>query len=123
MTSAPSDRVAAARVQDHRNFGMQWTGALDRVAFWSILKADPKLPVAYQFLAYAEDPKQQARLLSGNFLGGFAKGATDGLPAEVQAVSPALPEHLAAGLVVDDGFWRSNEDKLTARFDTWLAAH
>ena len=45
--------------------------------------------------------------------GGLAKGANDGLPPELLAVSPTNPANLGAALPIDEQFWRDNQDKLT----------
>jgi putative spermidine/putrescine transport system substrate-binding protein len=122
MTSAPNLRIAAAGRDAHRHFGIQWTGSLLAIEFWAIAKGSANADPAYQFVGYAEDPHQQAAL-AGVGYGWLAKGAMDGQPPAALAVSPTAADHLAGALVIDDAFWRDNLDKLTGRFNAWLAAH
>jgi putative spermidine/putrescine transport system substrate-binding protein len=120
MTSAEVARVAAADHDEHRNFGLQWNGALLRVESWAITKGSPNTAAAIRLLSFVGDPKLGARLaLVG--LGGLAKGSGDGLPPDLAAFSPGLAANQSAALVVDAQFWRENADKLAPRFDAWLA--
>jgi putative spermidine/putrescine transport system substrate-binding protein len=123
MTSAPSDRIAAAARAGPRNFGMQWTASLGEVKSWAIVKGSPNLRQAIQFLYFAGTPAVEGRLLDLAGVGGLAKGANDLLPPELVAVSPTNPANLGATVRFDSGFWRDNLAKLGLRFDTWLAQH
>jgi putative spermidine/putrescine transport system substrate-binding protein len=119
MTSAPSASIVRANRSGLHGFGVQWTGGLAEVEFWGIVKGTPNLANAQRFLAFAGDPRQQAKLPGLAAVGGMAKGANDGLPPDLAAVSPtANPGGL---LFVDEGFWRDNADKLGQRFAAFLA--
>jgi putative spermidine/putrescine transport system substrate-binding protein len=119
MTSAPSSTIAVANRSAGRHFGVQWNGGLTMRNSLVIVKGSPNTDAAYSLLNFAADPARQRQLTALVPVSGLAKGATDGLPPEVQAVSPAA--HLSAGLLVDDQFWRDNLDKLSQRFNAWLA--
>jgi len=118
MTSAPNTRISAANAVLGRNFGVQWTGGLSRVHYWAVVKGSPNLKPALQFLYFAGTSAIQARLLPN---GGLTKASLDFMPAEAQAVSPVLPANMGAMLPVDEAFWRENGEKLTQRFNAWLA--
>jgi putative spermidine/putrescine transport system substrate-binding protein len=120
MTSAPSDSIVAANRAQHRNFGIQWIGALDGARFWTILKASPNVPSANKFLAFVGDSKTEAKVLTFYAVGGLAKGANDGLPPDLLAVSPSAPANLTGALMIDEQFWRENQERLSKRFDEWL---
>jgi putative spermidine/putrescine transport system substrate-binding protein len=120
MTSAPNGRITVASRTEHRNFGIQWAGSLSTVDSWGVMKGSPNLRQAYQFLYFAGDSAIQARLLPLIPYGGLAKGANDGLPPELLAVSPTNPANLGAALPIDDQFWRDNHEKLTQRFNAWM---
>jgi putative spermidine/putrescine transport system substrate-binding protein len=122
MTSAPSMGIVAANRDEHRHFAIQWAGGLIAIDFWGIVRGSANGDAAYRFLAYAEDPAQQARL-AGTGYGWLEKGAMEGQSADLLATSPTAGDHLAAGLVIDEAFWRDNRAKLGERFDAWLAAH
>ncbi len=123
MTTAPSSRIAVADRVDHRNFGIQWNAGLYQVASWAIAKGSPDLRQAQQFLYFAGMPAAEARLFETAGLGGLARGANDGLPPDVQALSPTVAANLGAAVRVDTNFWHDNLAKLQQRFDTWLEAH
>jgi putative spermidine/putrescine transport system substrate-binding protein len=63
----------------------------------------------------------QAKLIPLIPYGGPAKGANDGLPPELLAVSPTNPANLSVSLMIDDQFWLDNLDRLSQRFNAWLA--
>ncbi len=121
MTSAPSGAIATAARTDSRNFGIQWTSSLYDVLSWAIAKGTPDLRVAQQFLYFIGLPAIEARLVRQSGLVGPAKGLNEGLPPEIQAISPANPPNMTSALRVDAGFWHDNLAKLRPRFDAWLS--
>jgi putative spermidine/putrescine transport system substrate-binding protein len=121
MTSAPNGVISVANRVQNRHFGIQWNGSLDTVDSWAILKGTPNLDAAYRFLAFAGDPVREAQLFALIPYPGLAKGATDNLPQDLAALSPASSANTANALKIDDQFWRDNLDKLSQRFNAWLA--
>src|SRR5579863_1332310 len=121
MTSAFAPPIAQVNRVAHRNFGIQWNASLYEVQSWAIIKGSPNLRQATQFLYFAGTPAIEARLVSLFGDGGLAKGANDGLPPEVAAISPTNPPNLAASVRMDPGFWHDNLPKLLPRFEAWLA--
>ena len=117
MTTAPSASVLLANRGGGHDFGVQWAGGLVEAAYWAIVKGSVHPVEAQRFLAFAADPKVQARLTEAGALGGLAKEANDGLPPDLLAASPTAN---AGTLFVDEAFWRANGDKLQERFDAWL---
>ncbi len=121
FSTAPNGRITAANRTEGRHFGIQWAGSLYTVDSWSIMKGSPNAANALKFLNFAGDPAVEAKLLPLIPYGGLAKGANDGLPAEVMAISPTNPANLNVSLQIDDQFWRDNLDKLSQRYNAWLA--
>lgn len=121
MSSADNVAIAAADAAGHHDFGTQWSGSLDFVESWVILKGSTNIADAYRFLAFAGDPKRQAELTQKLPVGGLAKGAADGLPPAVLAQAPSNPANVKQALPVDEAFWQANLAKLRQRFDAWLA--
>jgi putative spermidine/putrescine transport system substrate-binding protein len=119
MTTAPSGQIAMMAEHDHKNFGLQFTASLWELQSWVIMKGSPSLRMAEQFLYFTGMPAVEQRLLQQSGIAGLAKGLSDGLPADLAAVSPGNPANLAAGLKVDAGFWHDNLPKLRQRFDAW----
>lgn len=120
MTSAPSDQIVRDIQATHRNFGIQWSDSLYDVLSWAMIKGSPNLRHATQFLYFAGTPAIEGRLVELFGLGGLAKGANDGLPPNLLAVSPTSPANLKSGLQIDAGFWHDNLAKLRPRFEAWL---
>jgi len=120
MTSAYAPPIATVNRTAHRNFGVQWTASLYEVQSWAILKGSPNLRPATQFLYFAGTPAIEGRLVGLFGEGGLAKGANDGLPAELTQISPTTSTNLNAAVRMDFGFWRDNQAKLRQRFENWL---
>ncbi|HTW70013.1 MAG TPA: extracellular solute-binding protein [Acetobacteraceae bacterium] len=123
MTTAPAGQIVVADKADHRNFGIQWNAGLYEVESWAIAKATPDLWQAEQYLYFAGTPALEGKLLETAGIAGLAKGANDGLPADVQELSASYAKNLSVGVPIDNGFWHDNLKKLRQRFDAWLAAH
>jgi len=121
MTSAYASPIAMVNRTAHRNFGVQWSASLYQVQSWAIMKGSPNYRQATQFLYFAGTPAIEARLVGLFGEGGLAKGANDGLPAELAQISPTAPANLGAAVRMDTGFWHDNLAKLRQRFDDWLA--
>ena len=120
MTSGPSGPIVTAARLDSRNFGIQFASSLFDVLSWTIPKGGPNLRISQQFLIFTGLPLIEARLIRSNGYVGPAKGLNEGLPPELQAVSPSNPPNMAAALRVDAAFWHDNLGKLRPRFDAWL---
>jgi putative spermidine/putrescine transport system substrate-binding protein len=120
MTSAFASPIATVNLTAHRNFGIQWSASLYEVQSWVVLKGSPNLRQATQFLYFAGTPAIEARLVGLFGEGGLAKGANDGLTAELMQLSPTAPANLGAAVRMDAGFWHDNLAKLRQRFETWL---
>lgn len=121
MTSAPSAQIVRDTQTTRRNFGIQWGDSLVEVLSWAVVKGTPNLRDAMQFLYFAGTSAIEGRLVESSGLGGLAKGANDGLPPNLLAVSPTSPANLKAGLQIDATFWHDNMAKLRQRFESWLA--
>ncbi len=118
MTSALNGAVAAANRTGGRNFGIQWTGSLDEVLNWALIAGRTDTDAAYRLITYAVDPAREAALSALVPYVGLSKGAEDPVAA---ADDPATPAHRNAGVMIDDAFWRDNLDRLSQRFEAWLA--
>lgn len=120
MTSARSGAIVTAARTDSRNFGLQFGSSLYDVLFWAVPKGNPNQRISQQFLYFSAMPLIETRLLRVAGLVGPAKGLNDGLPPELQAVSPSTQANMGGALRVDTGFWHDNLAKLRPRFDAWL---
>ncbi|WP_291297799.1 ABC transporter substrate-binding protein [Elioraea sp.] len=121
MTSSPNGRITNANRTERRDFGIQWAGSLYTIDSWVIMKGSPNTNDAYRFLNFASNPRVQAQLVPLIPYGGASKGANAGLSPELLAASPTNPANLSVSLMIDDQFWLDNLDKLSQRFNAWLA--
>lgn len=121
LTSSYNGRITSANWTEKRNFGIQWQGSLFTIDSWVIMKGSPNTESAYRFIDFAGDPKRQGQMLPRIPYGGTARGANDGAPPDLLALSPSYPANLEAGIKVDDQFWLDNLDRLTTRFNAWMA--
>ncbi|MEJ1974679.1 MAG: extracellular solute-binding protein [Acetobacteraceae bacterium] len=121
LTSAPSRFVVAWNETQGRHFGIQWSGSLSCVDSWALVKGSPNAADALKLLAFMGDPAREAAFAAATHDGVFAKGAADKLTPDQLAASPGNPANIAGTLQVDESFWHDNLEKLSQRFDTWLA--
>jgi putative spermidine/putrescine transport system substrate-binding protein len=121
LTTAPSERIAAANQAGGHHFGVQLPGSLYEIESWGIVKGSPNVVDAQKLLALMGEPAREAKFASIASLGVLAKGATDALTPEQLALSPGNPANLSAALQIDDQFWNDNLEKLNRRFDAWVA--
>jgi putative spermidine/putrescine transport system substrate-binding protein len=121
MTSAPSSEIVDWNETQGRHFGIQWAGNLSTVDSWAVMKGSPNAADAFKLLTFMGDPVRQTAFAAATHDGVLAKGATEKLTPEQLAVSPGNAANLTQGLQVDESFWHDNFDKLSLRFDTWLA--
>lgn len=120
MTSAPSAAIVTAGRSGHRNFAVQWSDSLIDVLSWAVAKGSPDMHDAVQFLYFSGTPAIESRLAAAAAEGGLAKGANDGLPPDLAAVSPTSAANMQGTLRLDAAFWQANLAKLQQRFDAWL---
>jgi putative spermidine/putrescine transport system substrate-binding protein len=123
MTSAASPEIVQAARKLHRDFGLQWAGSLYEVLSWAVAKGTPNARAAIQFLYFSGTPAIEGRLVAADAEGGLAKGANEGLPPDLAAISPTAAGNLQAGLQSDAAFWEANFTKLNQRFQKWMEQH
>jgi putative spermidine/putrescine transport system substrate-binding protein len=123
MTSATSNRIVMANRGEKRNLGLQWAASLYDLLSWAVIKGSPELRPAQQFIYFAGNSGVEARMLRLFGEAGLAKGVTEALPAELQAMSASNPANLSPALRVDSGFWADNQAKLRQKFEAWLGGN
>ena len=85
------------------------------------MKGSPNKAQAEQFLAFAGQPAVQKDLPPRIPYGVSSKQASALVDKAVQADLPTNPEHMAGALQISDKFWLENLDRLTQRFNAWVA--
>lgn len=121
MTMVYNGRIDAANKNDKKNFGIVWDGALYTVDSWVILKGSPNKEAAYKFLDFAGKAENQARFSETIAYGTANKDATSLLQPAVLKDLPTAPDNLKNTLEISVPFWLENIDRLTERFNKWVA--
>ena len=121
LTAAYSGRIAVANRDAGRDFGVVWRGAIRAMGYWAVAHASPNRERALEFLRFAAEPAVQAALPARIPYGVTLRAAAELLPAELRATLPDAPERAAEGLATDDAFWVRHGDRLSRRFEAWLA--
>jgi putative spermidine/putrescine transport system substrate-binding protein len=121
MTSAYNGRITAANKSDKRNFKISWPGHVYAIDSWVILKDSPNKEAGLKFIAFAGDAKRQAELPPMVPYGVTNKDASALIAADVLLDVPTAPDNLGVGLAIDTEFWVDNIEKLTERFNGWVA--
>jgi putative spermidine/putrescine transport system substrate-binding protein len=121
MTMAYNGRIDAANKNDKKNFGLVWNEALYTIDSWVILKGSPNLDAAYKFLDFVGKPENQAKF-SETIAYGTSNKDTAGLLSEaVLKDLPTAPDNFKNTLEMNVPFWLENIDRLTERFNKWVA--
>ncbi len=121
LAVAYNGRIAAANSVDGRDFGIAWAGNLYTVDSWVMMRGSPNRALALDFLRFAGQAAVQAKLPPVIPYGVTARGANALLTRDVLARLPTAPAHMEAGLRIDDRFWVMNLERLTRRFNDWVA--
>lgn len=121
MTVAYNGRVSAANRGDGYNFGISWAGNLVTLDSWVIMKGSANRQPALDFLKFVGQPQVQAGLPARIAYGVTARGANVRLTSDVLADLPTAPANAEGALKLDDRFWVTNLDRLSKRFEDWLA--
>ena len=118
MTSAYNGRLDAANLNDKRNFGIQWNGALYTIDSWVILKDSPNKEArlrVHRLRRQAGDPGEASDAIA---YGVTAKAATPLIDKKRLGDLPTAPENIKNAVQISDAFWIENIDRLTERFNT-----
>lgn len=121
MTMAYNGRIDAANKSDHKNFGIVWDGALYTIDSWVILKGTPNLDAAYKFLDFVGKPENQSKFSETIAYGTSNKDAAALLSPVVLKDLPTAPDNIKNTEEMSVPFWLENIDKLTERFNKWVA--
>lgn len=123
MTSAYNGRIDAANLNDRRNFGIVWNGALFTIDSWVILKGSPNVESAYKYLDFVGKPEAQAKLTPAIAYGPTAAGAAKFIDPKRLPDMPTAPDNMKNIVTIDPAFWLENIDRLNDRFNKWAAAN
>jgi putative spermidine/putrescine transport system substrate-binding protein len=121
MTSVYNGRIDAANKEEGKNFKIVWDGSLYTVDSWVIPRGSQKKDAAMEFIAFASQPERQKELSTRIAYGPTNQNAVEMLPQEVAADLPTAPDNLEGAAENDTEFWVDNLERLTERFNAWVA--
>lgn len=121
MTSAYNGRVTGANKTDGRNFKVVFPGSLYSIDYWVILTGSPHVEQAHEFIKFASEPERQALLPNYVAYGVTHVDAADSISEADLPDLPTAPDNLAVTAQLDTEFWVDNIERLTERFNSWIA--
>jgi putative spermidine/putrescine transport system substrate-binding protein len=121
MASAYNGRITGINRTENRHFKVVWPGSIYAVDSWVILKDAENKDAAMDFIAFASQPENQAKLPQHVAYGLPNMNAASQVPADLQADLPTDPANMEQAVSLDVDFWIDNSEALTQRFNAWLA--
>jgi putative spermidine/putrescine transport system substrate-binding protein len=119
MSVAYSARIRNA-VHDGKPLGFSWNNVQYAIDYWVIPKGAPNKDIALQFFALATSAEHQASYADKEGNGPTNVKASQFLKPDTLAGLPA-GKNLENSFVIDDKFWTDNGDRLTERWNSWVA--
>lgn len=121
MASAYNGRISAANKSQAKNLRMSWNNSIYTVDSWVIMKSSPNKAAAEKFLEFAGASAVQKNLPAHIPYGLPNRYATMLVDRAAWENLPTNPDNLRTALQIDDSYWVANVDRLTQRFNAWLA--
>ena len=121
MTSAYNGRITGINRSEGKNFKVVWPGSIYAVDSWVVLKDAENKDAAQDFIAFASQPDDQAKLPEFVAYGLPVMEAAAKVPAEFAKDLPTDPDNMTDAISLDVDFWIDNTETLTQRFNAWLA--
>ncbi|WP_394704944.1 ABC transporter substrate-binding protein [uncultured Cohaesibacter sp.] len=121
MAASYNGRITSINKTEGKNFKIVWPGSIYAVDSWVILKDAENKELAQDFIAFASQPENMAKLPEYIAYGLTNKEASSMVPDEYKADVPTTPENLEEALSLNIDFWIDNSEALNQRFNAWLA--
>jgi putative spermidine/putrescine transport system substrate-binding protein len=121
FTVAWNGRIEAANRDENRNFGIVWNQNLYLFDYWVILKGSPNVENAYKLLEFMGRVENQAKLPLHLAYGVSNRDAHKHIPHHRLQHLPIHEENSRNALELSGAFWRANTERLTERFEKWVA--
>lgn len=121
MTSVYNGRITAINRSEGKHFSFVFPGSIYAVDSWVVLKGSPNKDAAMNFIAFASQADNQAKLPEYIAYGLPNIAAAKLVPEKYAAELPTTPDNLKQATALDVGFWTDNSEELSKRFNAWLA--
>lgn len=120
MTTAWNGRIYNAN-KEGKDFRIVWDGEILDSNFWVIPKGAKNQQGALDFIKYAIEPKELARVAEYIPYGPVRKSAARFVLREIAPQLPTSPQNMETALTLDNSFWADHGDEIRRRFTTWIA--
>ncbi len=121
MTSVYNGRISNINRTEGKHFGFVFPNSIYAVDSWVVLKGSPNKDAAMNFIAFASQAENQAKLPEYIAYGLPNIAAARLVPEKFAAELPTTPDNLKQAIALDVGFWTDNSEELSKRFNAWLA--
>ena len=99
-----------------------WEGAVRSTSTWCVLKGAPNRRLAWEFIAFASQARQQAEFNTRLYYGPIHPDAYAFIPREIAVQLPTHPDNLAVSVKEDDVWEADRIAQIEERFTAWLAS-
>jgi putative spermidine/putrescine transport system substrate-binding protein len=99
-----------------------WNGAHIGITMWGVAKGAPNRKLAWQFIQFAVQPKQQAEFCNRLYYGPTNPKAYEFIKPEVAKQMPTYPENAKQAVTANAEWEGTNAAMLQERFTQWLAS-
>lgn len=121
MTAVYNGRIAGINKSEGKNFKIAWPGSIYAIDSWVVMKDSPNKEKGFEFIKFASQPENQAKLPEYVAYGITNKAASDLIKPELLGDLPTAPANLEVAIPLDGDFWVDNIEELNKRFNAWLA--
>jgi putative spermidine/putrescine transport system substrate-binding protein len=121
MSITSPGRLIVANRSTGRHLRVQWHNNIYAVDYWAILKSSPRKAEAQQLLEFMMRPQNQMQLARFIPTGLTNKAAIAALDPKLEQDTPSNSANMVDALPLDGGFWVEYGDRLTQRFNAWVA--
>lgn len=126
MTAAWNGRIFDAQVNEGQPFEILWDTQIMAMDHWAIPRGTPRLQQALEFLTFATDPVNSARISEYIAYGSPRISAAEFNPVnadtgvDMTPHLPTYPDNARNALINDIEFWNDYTEELMDRFSSWL---
>jgi len=121
MSSTYNGRITGIKRSEGRNLGFTFPQSIYAIDSWVILKGSPNVEAGLDFIAYASQPENMAKLPQYVAYGLPRIEANDFVEEQYKLDLPTAPANLEQAIAIDVDYWTDNIEELTQRFNAWLA--
>jgi len=121
MASTYNGRITGINRSEGRNLGVVFPQSIYAVDSWAILKGSPNAQAGLDFIAFAGQPENMAKLPQYVSYGLPRIAANDLVDEQYKADLPTEPANMEHAIAIDVDYWTDNLEELTQRFNAWLA--